>query len=98
MLGRYSCRFGSIIMYTRIYNGVVNTTAEEPYTGNTENDYWIEHDNSVEYYVGQVYVKPVMVVPTNWQVSTMDDQPINYYTDTNRNLMPNQTAIIIGTQ
>jgi hypothetical protein len=85
-------------MYTRIYNGVVNTTAEEPYTGNTEDDYWIEHDNSVEYYVGQVYVKPVVVMPTNWQVSTMDDQPINYYTDTNRNLMPNQTAIITGTQ
>jgi len=85
-------------MYTRIYNGLVNTTAEEPYTGNTEDDYWIEHDSSVEYYVGQVYVKPVVVRPTNWQVSTMDAQPINYQTSTNGNEVPNQIATITETQ
>jgi hypothetical protein len=82
-----------MIVYTRIYQGIINTTAEQPYTGNTEDDYWIEHDDSVKYNIGDKYVKPAK--STNWQVSTMDNQPINYETATNQNIVANQTANVI---
>jgi len=84
-----------MIVYTRIYNGVVNTTAEEPYTGNCDEDYWIEHDDSIVYNIGQVYIKPVPPPKsTSWQVTTMDDQPINYQTATNNNQGTDQVAAI----
>jgi len=83
-----------MIVYTRIYNGFVNTTAEQPYTGNTEEDYWIEHDDSIVYLIGHPYSKPKEIKATNWGVTTMDNQPINYQTATNDNEIRDHVAAI----
>lgn len=70
-----------MIVYSRVINGMINTTALDPYTDNHDNDFWISHDSEIKYSPGDIYVPPVTVtpaVPSSWGVTSMDADPITF--------------------
>lgn len=70
-----------MIVYSRVMNGMINTTASEPYTNNTDTDFWIEHDDSIRYSPGHPYVKPTVFAPRTlsaWGATSMDNDPLDY--------------------
>jgi hypothetical protein len=63
-------------------NGMINTTASEPHTANTDTDFWIEHDSEIRYSPGDIYVSPTLVQtpqPSAWGVTSMDDEFIQFF-------------------
>jgi hypothetical protein len=72
-----------MIVYSRVMNGMINTTALAPYTDNTENDFWISHDDEIKYSPGDIYVPPVAPkVSSSWGVTSMDADPITFVAST----------------
>lgn len=72
-----------MIVYSRVMNGMINTTALEPYTANTDNDFWISHDSEIKYAPGDIYVPPVAPKdPSSWSVTSMDADPITFVANT----------------
>jgi len=66
-------------------NGMINTTASEPYTDNTDTDFWIEHDSEIRYSPGDIYVSPTPVQtpqPSAWGVTSMDADPVTFIANT----------------
>lgn len=53
-----------MIVYSRVINNVINTTANEPYTQNTETDFWIEHSSEIQYSPGDQYYAPIKPLQT----------------------------------
>jgi hypothetical protein len=67
-----------MIVYSRVMNGIINTTALAPYTDNTENDFWISHDDEIKYSPGDIYIPPVAQTTSSWGVTSMDADPITF--------------------
>ena len=68
-----------MIVYSRVMNGMINTTASEPYTDNSDNDFWISHDSEIKYAPGDIYMPPVTTkAPSSWSVTSMDSDPIAF--------------------